>query len=741
MYIPLTTLLSVLLFLGCKSDSSDSITAEEDTRLWVQEAYRKLDKMQVRSSFNSERVVIIKNKLDQETDPTAKLNLALEYGQELLKCGRIEEALTTMDNIIQFIIANNLPVDVQTRRNLFAMVGISYLRFGEVENCLKNHNHESCYLPIRGEGVHQLPLGSTKAIEEFRNGLKDYPEDLEFRYLLNVAYMTLGKYPREVPAPYLINPEWFQSKMNFPRYKDIAPDLGVNRNGLAGGVVVDDFTNDGWLDIVITSWGPIQELIFYKNNGDGTFSDQTKEFGLSGHVGILNLNQTDFNNDGWLDLFLMRGAWYEKQGDIPNTLLMNTGKGSFKDVTLKAGMTKFAPTQTSAWTDVNLDGWLDVVIGNESLPGFERGIDLYINQQDGTFSHASSDYGLTANQYFKGCVATYANDDRYPDLYFSAIGDSNSLYINQQASSNRTFALETAQVKVGAPYFSFPCWSFDFDNNGYEDLFVSSYSNTATPVTFWMESHMGRVDPAFLPKLYSQTGSMQYTEVGRQMGLTEVAFTMGCNYGDINTDGFLDFYLSTGNPLFQSLVPNKMYLNMEGKRFEDISYSGGFANIQKGHAVGFGDLDHDGDEDLYVVIGGAVDGDPYFNSLFENPNPDRNNWVVLKLEGVQANKAAIGARVTVSVNEEGKERKVCRTVSSGASFGGNSLLLEVGLGKATSITSVDVQWPCRECPSQKITGFEINKAYLVKEGDASPAEMKYNAVKFGQGGGQEHHHH
>ena len=95
------------------------------------------------------------------------------------------------------------------------------------------------------------------------------------------------------------------------------------------------------------------------------------------------------------------------------------------------------------------------------------------------------------------------------------------------------------------------------------------------------------------------------------MGLNEVAYTMGCNFGDINTDGFLDFYLATGNPLYQSLVPNKMYLNMEGQQFEDVSYSGGFANIQKGHGVGFGDLDHDGDEDLYVVIGGAYDGDSF----------------------------------------------------------------------------------------------------------------------------------
>jgi hypothetical protein len=406
--------------------------------------------------------------------------------------------------------------------------------------------------------------------------------------------MTLGKYPDEVPKGIPGQPDWFKSKINFPRYHDVAAEVGVNKNGLAGGVVVDDFTNDGWLDIVITSWGPHEELVFYQNNGDGTFSDQTKAFGLDGQVSILNLNQTDYNNDGWLDLLLMRGGWWQKNGDIPKTLLMNTGKGKFEDVTLKAGITKLAPSQTSAWADYNLDGWIDVIVANESLSDFQRGIDVYINQKDGTFKLESAQWGLTLNQFYKGVTATYANDDKYPDLYFSALADSNSLFINQSMSGNNSFSLADPNVHVGAPFRSFPCWSFDFDNNGYEDLFVSSYSNDQNPVNYWMQSHMGKIDPVMFPKLYSNQGNMEYKEVGASMGLTEVAFTMGCNFGDLNTDGFLDFYLATGNPLFQALVPNKMYLNMEGKRFEDVSYAGGFANIQKGHGVSFADLDHDG---------------------------------------------------------------------------------------------------------------------------------------------------
>lgn len=730
--------LFILLLFGCKSEDDQPLSPEADTRLWVKAAQDKIDRMQLGVTFNEERAAILKARMEQEKNPVNSINLGQEYAYELLKCGKTKESLAIFRALTNYIEKNKISIAPIARRNLYSMIGIAFMRHGEIENCLQNHNHESCFLPIKGGGIHELPYGSRNAIVTFEKCLKEFPDDLETRYLLNLAYMTLGEYPGKVPKEYLIDTSWFQSKAKIQPFNDVSAQLGVNRNGLAGGTVVDDFTNDGWLDIVATSWGPKDELIFYVNNGDGTFTDQTAAFGLSGQVGILNLNHTDYNNDGWLDLYLMRGAWYQQQGDIPNTLLKNTGKGKFVDVTLKAGVTHVAPTQTSAWADFNLDGWLDLVVANESLPQFERGIDLYINQKDGTFKHESGVYGLNQNQFFKGCVATDVNNDRYPDIYISALDAQNSLLINEGKSGKQTFTNVANELNVGAPTRSFPCWSFDYNNDGNEDLFVSAYSNEGTPSTHWMLSHMGQADPAMLPKLYRNNGNMNFDEVGIPMGLTEVAFTMGCNFGDINTDGFLDFYLSTGNPLYQSLVPNKMYLNMEGQRFEDVSFSGGFANIQKGHGVGFGDLDHDGDEDLYVVIGGAVDGDRYFNCLFENPNENQNKWVVLKLEGTTCNKPAVGARVALSVQENGQERKIYRTVTSGASFGANSLVLEMGLRKATSINQVSVQWPCKDCPDQTFTGLEINKAYRLKEGQPKAETLEYSAVKFSSSGGAHH---
>lgn len=169
---------------------------------------------------------------------------------------------------------------------------------------------------------------------------------------------------------------------------------------------------------------------------------------------------------------------------------------------------------------------------------------------------------------------------------------------------------------------------------------------------------------------------------------------------------------------------------MEGRRFEDVSYIGGFANVQKGHGVAFGDLDHDGDEDLYAVLGGSYDGDGFYNCLFDNPNEDQNNWVSLKLTGTKANKAAIGARVTITVLERGIERQICRTVTSGASFGGNSLVLEVGLRKAEEIREVKVQWPCKDCPDQVFSGMEVNTSYELIQEKQAPVIHAYPAIKF-----------
>lgn len=732
----------ICVLLSCQQDTSPQLTSSQDTRILVQQALDSIPLKEYSLIRNKERAAELTRLIAAENNLQTKINLSMDLAVELLRAGETAKAIEQFGLIAKIIQEYNVMLDDHTRRMLYSLLAITYMRHGEIENCVQNHNHETCFLPIQGKGVHTLPFGSENAILHFETCLKEFPNDLESRYLLNLAYMTLGRFPKDVPEEYRIPAEWFTSKVSMKKFEDIAGPLAVNRKGHAGGAVVEDLNNDGWLDIAITSMAVGENLVLYINNGDGSFTDATAAYGITGHQACLNLNATDFNNDGWVDLYLMRGAWYQKYGDVPNTLLMNTGKGGFVDVTMSAGLTHHAATQTSAWSDFNLDGWLDLIVANESLPGYNRGIDLYINNQDGTFRHASEEYGLNMNKFFKGCVAVDFNNDLYPDIYLTTLEEGNMLFMNKEGEGGkRVFQNVTTNAGVQQPMRSFPCWNFDFDNDGWEDIFVSSYDNIQTPATFWMNSKMGQTDLTFLPKLYRNNGDGTFTEKGKSMGLHEVAFTMGCNFGDINMDGFLDFYLSTGNPLFQSIVPNKMYLNMDGNHFEDVSYSGGFANIQKGHAVSFGDFDHDGDQDMYVVMGGAYDGDFFFNSLFENPNEANNNWVVLQLVGTTANKKAIGARVKIVVEEKGKLREIHRTITTGASFGNNSLALELGLRKAEKIQEVVVQWPCKDCAAQTFTGLELNHAYLLRQENESATAMSYQAVDMPKEDTEHHHHH
>ncbi|MBI2948735.1 MAG: CRTAC1 family protein [Verrucomicrobia bacterium] len=174
-----------------------------------------------------------------------------------------------------------------------------------------------------------------------------------------------------------------------------------------------------------------------------------------------------------------------------------------------------------------------------------------------------------------------------------------------------------------------------------------------------------------------------------------------------------------------------------GKRFQDVTTSGGFGHLQKGHGIAFGDLDHDGDQDIYTSIGGAYEGDNYYNALFENPGHG-NDWLKLKLVGVKSNRAAIGARIKVNVEAAEGKRSIHKTVNSGATFGASPLRQDIGLGKAGPIERVEIWWPASGI-RQKLTGIEKNQCYLVREGDDQAMRVPLKAFKF-KSSVHAHHH-
>ena len=147
-------------------------------------------------------------------------------------------------------------------------------------------------------------------------------------------------------------------------------------------------------------------------------------------------------------------------------------------------------------------------------------------------------------------------------------------------------------------------------------------------------------------RLFRNLGGKGFHDVTREAGLDGVYVTMGSNFGDFDNDGYLDIYLATGDPNLEMLVPNRMFKNVDGKRFSEITASAGTGHLQKGHGVAFGDWDRNGTLDLFVESGGAIPGDRYHNVLFQNPGQG-NNWLNVKLVGKKTNRSAIGVRITV----------------------------------------------------------------------------------------------
>jgi hypothetical protein len=609
---------------------------------------------------------------------------------------------------------------------------LAMLRLGEQENCLLNHNAESCLFPLRPAAYHQLPRGSRGAIALYTAHLKEYPQDLSARWLMNLAYMTLGEYPDKVPKQWLVPPKAFESEYALPRFPEVAGPLGIDVDDLAGGCILDDFDNDGFIDVVASAWSLKGQLRYFRNGGDGHFTERTVEARLLGMVGGLNIQQTDYNNDGWLDIWILRGAWMSKGGRIPNSLLRNNGNGTFTDVTEEAGLLSFHPTQTSVWFDYDGDGWLDVFIGNESVdPSDPDPCELYHNNRDGTFTECAADSGLAVSRFVKAVACADYDHDGRPDLYLSCRdGGSNLLFHNdgpaEPGSGRWKFTEVSRQAGVADSVLSFSTWFFDYDNDGWEDLFVSGY--TARDVGEVAADYLGLPHNAALPRLFRNNHDGTFTNTTASAHLDRVCMTMGCNFGDLDNDGWLDFYLGTGTPDLDMLIPNRMFRNAEGKFFQEVTTATGTGHLQKGHGVGFADLNNDGDQDIYAVIGGARLGDNYRNALFLNPG-NTNHWLKLKLIGIRSNRAALGARIKVTVATQAGPRHIFKTVNSGGSFGSNPFRQEIGLGNATAITAVEIVWPATGV-QQRLTGLKLDRAYRISENDTNAVVTDSKRFEF-----------
>ena len=600
--------------------------------------------------------------------------------------------------------------------NLEAMLqlGLAEFRLGEAdkaaerfENIIQNYRrHSGAHYYL---GVYHLRHGAPeKAVENFKESLRLKPRDPETLWNLWTAYSQLGGYPEELPEEFKIQPwEGKHPSKNTPNsvghdapFANIAPDLKMDKVDGGRGSAWGDYDNDGDLDIVAV--GTYQPHALFRNNGDGTFTNTADAAGIADPRGGWGSLFADYDNDGYPDLYITRGGW---SGAAENTLYHNNGDGTFTDVTHTAGVADPQSSFCAAWADYDNDGYLDLYIADGVIGDGAANV-LYRNNGDGTFTNTAEAAGVADTGNSLGTAWGDYDKDGHIDLHVVNFGQSNVLYRN---NSDGTFTDVTPSTGMNLPVTDpFVTFFLDVDNDADLDIFISNSGSfqafIAGQITGTATHDVDR------QVLYRNNGDGTFTDVTRESGLYHAYGAMGANFGDINSDGYLDIYLATGAPQMGRLERDALFRNNGDGTFTDVTTALGLGNIGKGHGVTFGDVDMDGDVDIYVPVGGAFIGDQWHNLFYRNTGTE-NNWLTLKLVGTKSNRDGIGAKVTLHIGND----VIYREVSGGCGFGStNSLSLEIGLGTHTKVDTLEIVWPSGQVDTHR--NLSVNQKLIVTEG-------------------------
>ena len=345
---------------------------------------------------------------------------------------------------------------------------------------------------------------------------------------------------------------FFHSGVDIGKFRDVGHLLGINRFNQAGGGIMDDFDGDGLLDIVVTTMDPAGSMAIYHNKGDGTFEDRSEAAGVTDQLGGLVCYQTDYNNDGRLDVFIPRGAWLPHAG-TPIALAQRRRRPLHATSRRKPACSIPFNSNAAAWADYDNDGWLDLFVACEKQPNR-----LYHNRRDGTFEEVAAKAGVDGKgqDFYKGCTWIDYDNDRYPDLFVNCMSGLARLYHNERDGS---FSDVTGEMGIDGPRGGFACWSWDYDNDGWLDIFATSYDRSLNDV---VRGLVGRKHAKASSRLFHNQGGKGFENRIEEAGLDMVFSAMGCNFGDFDNDGWLDFYLGTGDPDLGTLVPNRMFKNI-----------------------------------------------------------------------------------------------------------------------------------------------------------------------------------
>ena len=517
---------------------------------------------------------------------------------------------------------------------------------------------------------------------------------------------------------------------------------------MGGGVAFFDYDHDGWLDIFLvngTSFEGFEEghepsSYLFHNNRDGTFTDVTRDAGLTHSGWGQGCCVGDYDNDGFDDLFV--SYWGR------NVLYRNNGDGTFRDVSEMAGVAGDGRRWGAAccFLDYDRDGFLDLFVANyvnydpagspepggadscwyNKIPvacgpqGFAGGTNvLYRNLGNGKFEDVSERTGIAiprgpadptftkrnwrpVGSYGMGAVAADFNNDGWPDIYVACDTAPSLLYRNNRDGTftESGVAAGCAFNEDGAAMAGMGVGVADFDGDGWFDIVRTNFSDQVTT-------------------LYQNNGDGTFYDASLQagLGINTKFLGFGAGFFDFDNDGWKDIFLANGHvypaiegkDLHVTYKQRKiLYRNRRNGRFQDISRKAGpgITEPKVSRGCAFGDFDNDGNVDVVV---NNLDDAP---SLLRNECRNSNNWLMVKCIGTRSNRSAIGARVSVTT---GSHVQIDEVMSGSSYYSQNDLRLHFGLGPASTADLLEVRWPsgARESFEQ----VEGNRVVTIREGD------------------------
>jgi hypothetical protein len=505
------------------------------------------------------------------------------------------------------------------------------------------------------------------------------------------------------------------------------------------GIAFLDFDNDGWLDLFVLSGtrmdgqAPHATNRLYKNNRDGTFIDVTEKAGLVRKGWAMGVTVGDYNNDGFEDIFVT--YWGQ------NVLYRNNGDGTFTDVTKEAGLLRPARWGTGCtFVDYDRDGYLDLFVANyvvfdpSTVPqscnwkGIQvncgpRGLEpeshiLFHNNGNGAFTDVTEQSGIGAvtRSYGLTAVAADFDNDGWPDIYVACDSTPSLLFRNKH---DGTFAEEGMERGValsedGQEQAGMGVGIGDYDLSGNLDIFKTHFQGD-------------------MPGLYRNQGKGEFEDVTLRAGLgVETRYICwGTGFLDLDNDGLPDIFTVAGGvypeverifPEIPMNMPRMLFRNLGDGMFEELSERAGSGVTARlcSRGCAFGDFDNDGDLDIVIMNRNAPP------SLLRNDVTGTNHWLKILLIGVQSNRSAIGARVTLSYNGKRQAQEV---LAQSSYLSVSDRRLHFGLGTAAA-AGMDIRWPNGN--SESISNIAADQLVVVRERAGIVAAHKFPTARARQ---------